>query len=111
MRLRYLDTSSYVTLHKGVVVHNNQLEYYYKYCLSILSIKSNDYTDKCFDCIVFDYFTIHPINEKYYTDKWSELKVDAPLKLGIFKGNSNIEFRIPLNRNYLSWGTVILNSS
>ena len=109
MRLKYLDTSSYVTLHKGLIVNNNQLESYYKYCLSILSIKSNDYTDKCIDCIIFDFFTIPPMNEKFYSDKWSELKSDEPIKLEKFS-NSTITMFLPLNMDYESWGKIILKT-
>lgn len=53
LRLKDSASGQIVTLHKGIVLSNRQQDIYYKYRLDILSIKSNDYTDKIFDQIIF----------------------------------------------------------
>ena len=78
--------------------------------MSILSIKSNDYTETSFDSIIFDFFLIEKDKEKYYADKWSELKNEIPqVKFSKFS-NGSITNKLPLNREYLTWGNVILNT-
>ena len=108
LRLQYQDTGSFASLHKGLVITQSQLNEYFNYCLNTLSIKSNDYTDKPISNLIFDYFLIEEDKEKYYTSKWSELKTTIPIKLEKFT-NSTISVHLPLNRNYRTWGKVILD--
>ena len=108
LRLQYEDTGSYASLHKGLVINKSQLDTYFNYCLNTLSIKSNDYTNKPISNLIFDYFLIEEDKEKYYTSKWLELKVVKPIKLEKFT-NSTISVHLPLNRNYRTWGKVILD--
>ena len=55
-------------------------------------------------------FLIEEDKEKYYTSKWLELKTIKPIKLEKFT-NSTIKVVLPLDRNYVSWGKVILQVS
>lgn len=107
LRLKFKETQSIVTLHKGLIIHKDQKDKYFEYCKDILSIKSNDYIDSYFDEIIFDYFIIDSDKEKYYIDKWSEIKSERIVKLEKFT-NSTISLFLPLNRDYLTWGEIIV---
>ena len=69
LKFRDSVTGSYVTLHKGVFINIYSVEKYIEYCLNILSIKSNYYTDTVMDQIYFNYFLIEKKKEKHYIDK------------------------------------------
>ena len=105
--LKFQEEGRMVTLHKGIVVSKDVKDKYFDYCLAHLSLKSNDYLDSFFSIIIFDYFIIEKNREKFYIDKWSELKPEPKPKLEKF-GNSTITVCLPLNRDYQSWGKLYL---
>ena len=76
LRLEYLETGNFVSLHHGLIISKSQLDAYFKYCKDILSLKSNDYRDKAFSIIIFDYLLIDKKQEKHFIKKWSELTID-----------------------------------
>nr|YP_010561574.1 hypothetical protein OSR58_mgp16 [Ganoderma flexipes]UYX56945.1 hypothetical protein [Ganoderma flexipes] len=97
-----------VTLHRGIVLTKNAKDKYFLFCKNQLSMKSNDYLDSTFEMITFNYFMIDKDREKFYIDKWSELKVEPVPRLEKF-GNSTITFYLPINRDYQSWGKTLVN--
>ena len=58
LKLQYLESGNFVSLHHGLVLNKTQLEAYFQYCKDILSIKSNDYTDTSKKKIYFFFFYI-----------------------------------------------------
>ena len=111
LRLEYLETGNFVSLHHGLIISKSQLDAYFKYCKDILSLKSNDYRDKAFSSIIFDYLLIDKKDEKHFIKKWTVLNIESPkpIKLESFS-NSIITVTLPMNRDYLSWGNIMHNS-
>lgn len=108
LRVEFTD-NKIASLHKGIVVSKSLNKKYFNYINDILSLKSNDYTSVTVDKIFFDFFLIDKEKEQYYTNKWSELK---PLKPKLQKfSNSTITNFIPLNRNYRTWGNILLENN
>ena len=108
LRLQFQEDGRMVTLHKGIVLNKNSKDKYFLYCTNHLSLKSNDYLDSIFEMVTFNYFMIDKDREKFYIDKWSELKVEPVPRLEKF-GNSTITFFLALNRDYQSWGNTLFN--
>jgi hypothetical protein len=97
------------SLHKGLVIDKKSLNRYLEYINNILSYQSNDYADQLITEVIFDFFSIPEKRLNYYTSKWPEIiSKHNDVVLGNFT-NSAIRHKIPLDQDYLNWGTVMLN--
>jgi hypothetical protein len=99
VRFKYA-SGSIETLHKGIVVSIILLDAYLKYCENVLSIKSNNYTDEPVIEVVFNFFLINRDREKYYIDRWFEMKEIVPAKLEKFDISLGSHYFLPPNQDY-----------
>ena len=109
LRLEY-SSGRIVTLHKGLIISNNEAKEYLQFINNTLSIKSNDYTDNVVSLLTFNYFLIDKKKLGTYQEKWSELLKEVNTVTLEKFGNSTISFFLPLNRDYRSWGTLLAQS-
>ena len=78
-----------MSLHHGLIISKSQLDAYFKYCKDILSLKSNDYRDKAFSSITFDYLLIDKKDEKHFIKKWTVLNIDSQKQILKKKNSMN----------------------
>ena len=69
LRLEY-SSGRIVTLHKGLIISNNEAKEYLQFINNTLSIKSNDYTDNVVSLLTFNYFLIDKKKLGTYQEKW-----------------------------------------
>ena len=95
--------------------NDEYLKRYVKLIKNILDSKSNDYdlhnSPIPITYILFNFFIIPKNKDKIYNKKWDDLIIDkyTPIKLEKFNVNET-NYYLPLNRNYLGWGTVLTDS-
>nr|QWL17552.1 DNA polymerase [Chroogomphus rutilus] len=109
LKLRAKDTTSYKSLHKGLIINSTSFNNYIKYINNQLSLKSNYYTETVMDQIIFEYFEVPNNKLNYFKNKlvnFIDINIPNDIKFYDFS-NSTITLKIPLNRNYESWVNIL----
>jgi hypothetical protein len=110
LKVRFVN-GNYSSLHSGLVISLNSLNLYLEHLNDCLSEWSNDYKDKIVIEVIFNFFLIPENREQHYIDRWQEIKKDQSIKLRSLKSKRMKGLFIPLNRNSLSWGTIVSDNT